>query len=81
MSRSTIHGIHSILSGAFEAAERWEWGDFNPAESAKAPTVIQKKAATLQRRAVGVEQLTELGVGVRVAAVSQRGDASGVPGS
>jgi integrase len=43
MSRSTIHGIHSILSGAFEAAQRWEWVDFNPAESAKPPTVIQKK--------------------------------------
>jgi DNA-binding transcriptional MocR family regulator len=25
MSKSTIHGIHSILSGAFEAAQRWEW--------------------------------------------------------
>jgi integrase len=43
MSKSTIHGIHSILSGAFEAAQRWEWADFNPAESAKPPTVRQKK--------------------------------------
>ena len=48
MSKSTIHTIHSILSGAFEAAERWEWVDFNPAESAKPPTVRQKKqSATL----------------------------------
>jgi integrase len=43
MSKSTIRTIHSILSGAFEAAQRWEWADFNPAESAKPPTVTQKK--------------------------------------
>ena len=43
MSASTIHTIHSILSGAFEAAQRWEWVDFNPAASAKPPTVRQKK--------------------------------------
>jgi integrase len=43
MSKSTIRTIHSILSGAFEAARRWEWVDFNPAESAKPPTVTQKK--------------------------------------
>jgi hypothetical protein len=42
MKPSTIHGIHSILSGAFEAAQRWEWVDFNPAESAKPPTVRRK---------------------------------------
>jgi DNA-binding transcriptional regulator YhcF (GntR family) len=30
MASSTIHGIHAILSGAFEAAERWGWVDFNP---------------------------------------------------
>ena len=40
MSKSTIH---SILSGAFEAAQRWERADYNPAESAKPPTVTQKK--------------------------------------
>ena len=43
MKPSTIHGIHAILSGAFEAAQRWEWVDFNPAESAKPPTVTKKK--------------------------------------
>jgi integrase len=43
MAKSTIHGIHAILSGAFEAAERWAWVDFNPAESAKPPTVTKKK--------------------------------------
>jgi DNA-binding transcriptional regulator YhcF (GntR family) len=30
MAKGTIHGIHSILSGAFEAAMRWEWTDRNP---------------------------------------------------
>ncbi len=43
MARSTIHIIHSILSGAFEAAERWEWVDRNPADSSRPPTVTQKK--------------------------------------
>jgi integrase len=43
MARSTIHGIHAILSGAFEAAQRWGWVDFNPAESAKPPTVTKRK--------------------------------------
>jgi hypothetical protein len=45
MAKSTIHGIHSILSGAFEAAQRWEWAERNPADSAKPPTVTQKKRA------------------------------------
>jgi len=35
MAKSTIGGIHSILSGAFEAAMRWEWTDRNPAASAR----------------------------------------------
>jgi integrase len=39
MAKSTIHGIHSILSGAFEAAMRWEWTDRNPARSARPPTL------------------------------------------
>jgi integrase len=52
MSRSTIHTIHSILSGAFEAAQRWEWVDHNPAESAKPPTVRQKKTAAIPPSAV-----------------------------
>ena len=43
MAKRTIHIIHSILSGAFEAAERWEWVDRNPADSARPPTVTQKK--------------------------------------
>jgi integrase len=41
MKPSTIRGIHSILSGAFAAAQRWEWTDRNPAESAKPPTAIR----------------------------------------
>ena len=43
MAKSTIHNIHAILSGAFDAAQRWEWIDRNPADSAKPPTVTQKK--------------------------------------
>ena len=38
MAKGTIRGIHSILSGAFEAAMRWEWTDRNPAGSARPPT-------------------------------------------
>jgi integrase len=42
MKPSTIRGIHSILSGAFAAAQRWEWTDRNPAESAKPPTTTRQ---------------------------------------
>jgi integrase len=42
MKPSTIRGIHSILSGAFAAAQRWEWIDRNPAESARPPTATRK---------------------------------------
>ena len=38
MSAATIRQIHSILSGAFAAAVRWEWIDRNPTGSAKLPT-------------------------------------------
>jgi hypothetical protein len=30
MTKCTFRGIHAILSGAFEAAIRWEWMDRNP---------------------------------------------------
>jgi integrase len=43
MKPKTIRNIHSILSGAFGAAERWEWVDRNPAESARPPTVSHAK--------------------------------------
>jgi integrase len=42
MRPSTIRGIHSILSGAFAAAQRWEWTERNPAESAKPPTTTRQ---------------------------------------
>jgi integrase len=42
MTASTISGIHSILSGAFAAAQRWEWTDRNPAISARTPTTIRR---------------------------------------
>jgi integrase len=43
MKASTIRGIHSILSGAFAAAQRWEWTDRNPAESAEPPATIASR--------------------------------------
>jgi integrase len=42
MKPKTIRNIHSILSGAFATAKRWEWVDWNPAESAKPPAVSQR---------------------------------------
>ncbi|MGH8919484.1 MAG: tyrosine-type recombinase/integrase, partial [Actinomycetes bacterium] len=42
MKPSTIRGIHSILSGAFAAAQRWEWTGRNPAESARPPTTTRR---------------------------------------
>jgi len=35
--QSTMRDIHRILSGPIDAAQRWEWTDRNPAESAKPP--------------------------------------------
>src|SRR5213083_1958696 len=31
LTAKTIRNIHSILSGAFSTAERWEWISWNPA--------------------------------------------------
>jgi integrase len=42
LTAKTIRNIHSILSGAFSTAERWEWISWNPAESAKPPTVTRR---------------------------------------
>jgi DNA-binding transcriptional regulator YhcF (GntR family) len=38
MTAKTVRNIHSILSGAFATAKRWEWIAWNPAESAKRST-------------------------------------------
>jgi hypothetical protein len=47
MKPGTIRQVHSILSGAFDAAKRWQWVEDNPAESAKPPTVtLVKRPAT-----------------------------------
>jgi hypothetical protein len=46
MTPKTIRNIHSILSGAFAAAVRWEWIDRNPAESAKPPKVPHRRPAS-----------------------------------
>ena len=42
MTAKTIRNIHSILSGAFATAKRWEWIAWNPAESAKPPAVSRR---------------------------------------
>ena len=42
MKAKTIRNIHSILSGAFATAKRWDWIDWNPAESAKPPAVSHR---------------------------------------
>jgi hypothetical protein len=52
MAKSTIHGIHSILSGAFEAAMRWEWTDRNPARSARPPTLSRRTILATSPEAV-----------------------------
>ena len=52
MAKSTIHGIHSILSGAFEAAMRWEWTDRNPARSARPPTLSRQTIMATSPEAV-----------------------------
>ncbi len=55
MAKSTIRNIHAVLSGAFDAAQRWEWIDRNPADSAKPPTVtLKKRAATAPSNVVKV---------------------------
>lgn len=52
MKPGTIRQIHSILSGAFEAAQRWGWVDRNPADSAKPPTVTSVKRPATPPEAV-----------------------------
>ncbi len=42
LTAKTIRNIHSILSGAFATAKRWEWIAWNPAESAKPPAVTRR---------------------------------------
>ena len=42
LTAKTIRNIHSILSGAFSTAERWEWIARNPAESAKPPAITRR---------------------------------------
>jgi integrase len=42
MTAKTIRNVHSTLSGAFATAKRWEWISWNPAESAKPPTVTRR---------------------------------------
>jgi integrase len=46
MSARTIRQIHSILSGAFAAAVRWEWLDRSPVSSARLPKARPRSPAT-----------------------------------
>jgi hypothetical protein len=50
MKATTIRNIHHVLSGAFAAAQRWEWTDRDPAASAKLPAVTQPKRPRRLRR-------------------------------
>jgi integrase len=52
MAKGTICGIHAILSGAFEAAMRWEWTDRNPAASARPPTPSRRTILATSPEAV-----------------------------
>jgi integrase len=42
MTAKTIRNVHSILSGAFATAKRWEWIAWNPAESAEPPAASRR---------------------------------------
>jgi integrase len=42
MTAKTIRNIHSLLSGAFATARRWEWIAWNPAESARPPSTTSR---------------------------------------
>jgi integrase len=46
MSAATIRQIHSILSGAFAAAVRWEWIDRSPTGLAKLPRARHRSPAS-----------------------------------
>ena len=46
MQPKTIRNIHSILSGAFAAAVRWEWIERNPADSAKLPKARPRRPSS-----------------------------------
>ncbi len=52
MSAATIRQIHSILSGAFAAAVRWEWIERNPASSARLPKSRHRAPASATPDAV-----------------------------
>ena len=43
MAAGTVRQIAGILSGAFAAAQRWEWTGHNPAGSAKLPKVARTR--------------------------------------
>lgn len=42
LAPKTVRQIHTILSGAFGAAVRWDWLERNPAESARLPKAVRR---------------------------------------
>lgn len=42
LAPKTVRQIHTILSGAFGAAVRWDWIERNPAESARLPKAVRQ---------------------------------------
>ena len=87
MSARTIRQIHSILSGAFAAAVRWEWIDRNPAKSARLPKARPRSPASPAPSAVAAvisaarrQQLDQLALYVWLAAITgaRRGELCGL---
>ena len=64
LSPATIRHIHSILSGAFKAAMRWEWIDRNPASSAQLPKARPRPPSSPEPEAVAkmIATARELGL-------------------
>lgn len=53
LAPKTVRQIHTILSGAFGAAVRWEWIDRNPAESARVPKSVRRAPSPPSPEEVG----------------------------
>jgi integrase len=87
MSARTIRQIHSILSGAFTTAIRWEWIERNPAKSARLPKARPRIPASPSPEAVAAvitaardKQLDQLALYLWLAAITgaRRGELCGL---
>lgn len=76
LAASTIKQIHAILSGAFDAAVRWEWMASNPARLAPEAAAACSRSAAADRRTgcEAVERGVRPGRGVGDAGVARDGD-------